>query len=313
MYQAHLLLMSYTCNTNASFITYRLTHTVAFRPNNYFAAGRRKAVVTIMAVAPSTPPATWRSTEIEDYPITLMDPKNSDNAHRPPRAAAPRWQTEFVVGIVIGQGDFGKVYRATSLQSFARGCLKVVEANAVSANEGEMLRNLKARGDAPNCMLRILMEPWLDTDRCCCVFLELLPTSQLLPGAFTDEEEGLRVLRDLAVALTFLSNAWVVHNDVKPANAGRRADGTTVLYDYGLAHGPSEKAHALGSLAFLAPEMGCLPLSHFDRGDCYALGLTIATLIEHLPTAPTLITACAGLSHNDYALRLSAAEVLLLL
>lgn len=266
-----------------------------------------------MAMAPNTPPATWRSTEIEDYPNALLDPTINDNACRPPRAVAPRWQTEFVIGIVMGQGDFGKIYRATNLQSFARGCLKVLESREVNVREGELLRNLNSRGDAPNCMLRMLTEPWFDIDKSYCVFVEHLPTSQLFPGVFVDEAEGLRVLRDLAVALTFLAKAWIVHNDVKPSNAGRRVDGTTVLHSYGLAHALSEKDHALRHLSFLVPGITCFPLNHFACGDSYALGLTMATLSEHLQTAPRLKATCAGLYHNDYALRLSAAEVLLLL
>lgn len=267
--------------------------------------------------APSTPPAKTRNLDDvaaeprTSYMARLLDVK------RPPKPSVEaRWETDYNTLGLLGQGDFGRVYAAEDVVTQTRGCLKVVEGRS---SEGDLLALLQAHPAAPACLLRLLSGPWLDRDGCSCLFMESLPVSRLSRGSMDpDAAATCAVARDLAVALTFLAEVRIVHNDVKPENAGCRGDGTAVLYDYGLSHGAREGGHDLGSREFLAPEMGRLPLSHFERGDCYALGMTLAQVPSPGCTAAgprgiALGRACAGLLSRDYSGRLSAASALAIL
>ncbi|MEM1061447.1 MAG: serine/threonine-protein kinase [Planctomycetota bacterium] len=104
--------------------------------------------------------------------------------------------------------------------------------------------------------------------------------------------DAVAVGRQMAIALTHMERAGVVHRDVKPGNivsdGADRGGLRATLIDFGLARGPDddETEHgllsprqSLGSPNYLAPEQ----LEHPGRVDCradlYALGSTLYELI----------------------------------
>jgi serine/threonine protein kinase len=263
--------------------------------------------------APSTPPTNSRLVEgIDDAPRTSYMAKMLESKQK--KGASPfddlmmitRREVDFSVCALLGQGDFGKVYEVVEVRSGVRGCLKVVEGHSA---EGDILCDLLRHSQSPTCMLRVLIDPWRDFDGASCLFMEMLAVGRLQPRSL-EEGESRRVLRNLAEALAFLSRRRVVHNDVKLDNVGRREDGAAVLFDYGLAHPASREGHALGSREFLAPEMGVLPLEFFDRGDCYAMGLTLVKAARDVSASQHVRASCTGLLQRDFRRRLSAAGVL---
>ncbi|MDX1682995.1 MAG: serine/threonine-protein kinase, partial [Phycisphaeraceae bacterium] len=100
-----------------------------------------------------------------------------------------------------------------------------------------------------------------------------------------DEEEVIRIGRDIARALQHAHAAGLVHRDVKPENVMLTEDGTAKLADMGLARAVSdnelaeaEKGKAIGSPYYIAPEQ-IRGKSDIDfRADHYGLGATLYCL-----------------------------------
>ena len=103
----------------------------------------------------------------------------------------------------------------------------------------------------------------------------------------------LRVLRDVARALSYAHRQGVVHRDIKPANILLTRDGDALVSDFGIAKAlaaiAEEPRHAaddvtdgvlvIGTPAYMAPEqaVGSPDIDH--RADLYALGVVAHELL----------------------------------
>ncbi len=109
--------------------------------------------------------------------------------------------------------------------------------------------------------------------------------------------EALRILRDVADALSYAHGHGVVHRDIKPDNvliSGRHA----VVTDFGVAKAVSAASGsssltslgvALGTPAYMAPEQAAAEPGVDHRADIYALGAVAYEMLTRRPpfTAPT--------------------------
>lgn len=103
--------------------------------------------------------------------------------------------------------------------------------------------------------------------------------------------EVLTAIRRLCEPLAYLHGEGMVHGDLKPTNVLLAADDRPVLIDFGLMTAFGEqpgrdaidtRAHAVGSLAYMAPEQidGALVDA---RADLYALGCVLYELLTGRP------------------------------
>ncbi len=102
-------------------------------------------------------------------------------------------------------------------------------------------------------------------------------------GEWISLPEAIRIIRDIAVALSYAHGQEMVHRDLKPANVMLDADGRVVLTDFGIARmitGPQMTASGtmVGTPAFMSPEQGLG--QHVDhRSDIYSLGIMLYQLV----------------------------------
>jgi RNA polymerase sigma factor (sigma-70 family) len=192
---------------------------------------------------------------------------------------------------LIGQGGFGKVYRALRISDGTMVAAKFLkkrfwrdlrcvqclldETTRVSALSHRNIIRHFGWGISPAGVPFIVME-WVDG---------------------TDAERWRRTchpsLRDViecciavADALTAAHAVGIIHGDVTPANVLRRTDGRSLLSDFGFAQSlqDSQRAHFGGTLGFLSPEQISDAFGSVGQWtDVYGLGGLMYALMTESP------------------------------
>ena len=108
--------------------------------------------------------------------------------------------------------------------------------------------------------------------------------------------EAVRILRDVADALSYAHRHGVVHRDIKPDNV-LISDGHALVTDFGVAKALDQARQssitstglALGTPAYMAPEQAAADPHTDHRADIYALGVLGYEILAGRPpfTAPT--------------------------
>ncbi|OGT56188.1 MAG: hypothetical protein A3E01_04820 [Gammaproteobacteria bacterium RIFCSPHIGHO2_12_FULL_63_22] len=118
------------------------------------------------------------------------------------------------------------------------------------------------------------------------IAMEYEPGGSVLPphGECLEPKAALRIVRDIASALDYAHGRGVVHRDIKPENILRRADGSAMLSDFGIArmmHGESVltvEGTSVGTPHYMSPEQ--LRGEKVDgRSDIYSLGVVLWQLL----------------------------------
>ena len=101
------------------------------------------------------------------------------------------------------------------------------------------------------------------------------------------EEEIMKILRDVSLALHDLHSCNIAHLDIKPANIILGKEGNYLLADFGhsvVMNGESKMVAQEGDTNYFAPEfLNFLPID-LRKADVYSLGMTILELVlKELP------------------------------
>ncbi|KAB0794350.1 hypothetical protein PPYR_11189 [Photinus pyralis] len=193
-----------------------------------------------------------------------------------------------VVGL-LGEGSFGRVYKATKAGTSSVVALKVITKRGKSLKEIKGLRQeceIQRGLHHPNI---IQMLDSFETDNEIVVITEFAHkelTVVLSKEGYLPEERAQRIVWDLVSALYYLHSHRVLHRDLKPQNILLDQKNNAKLCDFGFARNMSTGTHVLTSIKgtplYMAPELvEEHPYDH--NADLWSLGCIIYELLVGTP------------------------------
>ncbi|XP_016840545.1 serine/threonine-protein kinase fused [Nasonia vitripennis] len=193
----------------------------------------------------------------------------------------------------VGEGSFGKVFKAKRKCDGAIVAYKVTEKKGRSPKELESLRReceIQKDLQHPNI---IQMLDSFETESEIVVVTEYVEKElyEIITKAGRLSEERAQVIAcDLVSALHYLHSNRIVHRDMKPQNVLLDPDGVAKLCDFGFARIMSQGTHVLmsikGTPLYMAPELHDeRPYDH--NVDLWSLGCIIYELVAGVPPFQT--------------------------
>lgn len=185
---------------------------------------------------------------------------------------------------VIGRGGMGVVFRAVRLEDEQHVALKIGSAVLFERlqREADTLRAL----EHPH-ILRML-DSGLTADGRCFIVTELASGGDLakrLQSGPLQENEALRLFRQILAAVGFAHEKGVIHRDIKPANILLDDAGNALVADFSLARPLEEEmaltrtAEVFGTPYYIAPEVRRGAAEVDQRADIFSLGVLLHEML----------------------------------
>jgi len=203
----------------------------------------------------------------------------------------------FAIRGVLGQGAYGKVYRAFDPELGRDVALKILKRDV---SDPEILRRLRHEARAlaqlrHRNILRVF-EDGLEGSEYYIVsrLVDARPLSAVLAAERAAPRQAASWIRDLAEALAYAHREGILHRDVKPANILITARSEALLADFGLALDMDDVNRAgviHGTPAYMAPEQARgEPGQVGPHSDQYSLAVVLHELLTgrrpaHDPTS----------------------------
>lgn len=195
---------------------------------------------------------------------------------------------EFVLVSILGRGGAGEVWKAWDRQL---GRWVAVKFPRLSRNSALLAQRFLREAQAVARLTHPSIVPIYRVDSVGDRPFIVMPH---IDGKSLDEfplsvPEALRVMLEMANAVSYAHGQGVVHRDIKPANIMVNDKGAAWLLDFGLAHIHEEgsltaSGLVLGTPQFMSPEQArSLPAARHPATDVYALGATLYFLVTQSP------------------------------
>jgi eukaryotic-like serine/threonine-protein kinase len=205
----------------------------------------------------------------------------------------------YAVDRVLGRGGMATVFRAEDLKHRRQVAIKVLDQE-VSAQIGpeRFAREIEiaARLQHPHIL------PLYDSGSAAGLLYYVMPLvegeslrDRLDREKQLSQEEAIRIVTEVASALSYAHSHGVVHRDIKPENI-LLSGGTAVVADFGIARAVDESEQSLtkagtviGTPAYMSPEQATGATQIDGRSDQYSLGCVLYEMLVGQPpfTGPT--------------------------
>ncbi|XP_061712136.1 serine/threonine-protein kinase fused isoform X2 [Cydia pomonella] len=194
----------------------------------------------------------------------------------------------------VGEGSFGRVFKAKNKETDVVVALKVIRKKGRSSKD---LKNLRQECDIQRTLEHpniIRMIDSFDTESELVVVTEYAEKelhSILAKEGCLNEEQVKKITWDLVSALYYLHSHRVLHRDLKPQNVLLDSSGCAKLCDFGLARIMTNSTHILTSIKgtplYMAPELiDEKPYDH--QADLWSLGCIVYELMAGQPPFCTM-------------------------
>lgn len=230
-----------------------------------------------------TPPLEAAEALVQNVPAGSTQPAGASQVGWQ-QAHSGRVLSHYRLGEPLAAGGMGVVYRATDLKLGRAVAIKLI-SHRLAADETAKARFLReARTasalDHPN--IGVIHEIGEEDGELFIVMAlyEGQTLKQRLEKGPLPLNDGIHVMRELALGLEAAHRAGIVHRDIKPANAMLTNTGSIKILDFGLAKLASSGAEqtltqtgqAIGTLLYMSPEQ--LKGEAVDaRSDLWSLGV----------------------------------------
>lgn len=226
----------------------------------------------------------WLNRPLEG--LNSTDPCNSPGASRDldlPRMIAGRYRLDHI----IGEGGFGRVYRAFDTWLERPVAVKVPRLDRPVTVPMVDLCRLEARKVARLKHPNIVAVHDVGQDAgTCFIVSEWIDGVDLATRIKRDRptyRETARIVAEVAEALGYAHRMDYIHRDIKPANILLDREDRAYLTDFGIAVVEAKLLHdvsAAGTLPYMAPEQLDESLGLMDhRADLYSLGVVLYELL----------------------------------
>lgn len=197
----------------------------------------------------------------------------------------------YVLGKILGQGGFGKVYRAYETDQDRTVAIKLVELSRLydTGARTALRQSLATEYEAasrvkhPGC---VKIRAYGDTESG-----DLFVVQDFIDGpdlkkamqTHLPRRKKLEVLVQIAQAVSALHDQDVVHRDLKPENILMQANRTPVLVDFGIAKLRETDSHfsGFGSMHYMAPEQYAGKKTD-KAADWFSFGIIALTWLTNL-------------------------------
>ncbi|KAI9297797.1 Pkinase-domain-containing protein [Neoconidiobolus thromboides FSU 785] len=202
---------------------------------------------------------------------------------------------DFLIGKLLGKGQFGKVYLVKEKRTGFLFALKVFDKSIVRADKRvpEMCREVCIHKELehPNILT---MYTYFHDEEYLYLLLEYAPRGDLFGRIYRDrgmsESTASKYIYQIACGLEYLHKNNLVHRDIKPENVIIRNDGSLMLADFGNATMITPREVRLtfcGTLDYLSPEL-IHKTPHSFSTDLWSLGVLSYELLVGRPPFETL-------------------------
>uniref|UniRef100_A0A182IW08 non-specific serine/threonine protein kinase n=1 Tax=Anopheles atroparvus TaxID=41427 RepID=A0A182IW08_ANOAO len=213
---------------------------------------------------------------------------------------------KYALSNLIGEGSFGKVYKAVEKTLKTTVALKIINKRGRSGREIKGLRGeceIQRNLQHPNI---IRMVDSFETQNEIVVVTEYAKTDlhSLLRDGSLGESKTQRITYDLVSALYYLHSHRILHRDLKPQNILLDRNMCAKLCDFGFARNMTMGTHVLTSIKgtplYMAPEL--LEAKPYDHhADLWSLGCIIYEMLAgEPPFSSTSMIHLVRLIRNQY-------------
>lgn len=193
----------------------------------------------------------------------------------------------LTLGKNLGQGGFGVVFQGTWRHNdVAIKQLLIDDLSSDASKEFETEVQVMGKLHCPN----IISFYGYSLSPKYCIVMEYMPKGSLFSvlrsGHPLEWNLRIKIATDIACGLAFLHQEKILHRDVKSLNVLLDENLKAKLTDFGLSkiknesHTCTSTKNAVGSLAWMAPELFNRKAVYTQKSDIYSLGITLWELVS---------------------------------